>query len=268
LFQSRLRSVFGCATVLALLLTVEAGANDGEIAFGGSPRLLKGHSTVSMQSERVKVDVGEETVTVDCRFVFRNNGPACSVRMGFPDEGQGGANPEQDGQVPVPRGTFTSFRSYVDGRPQATRLIRADRPGKYWHAKTVRFPARGQRLVRNVYTLPVGSQITRTSSLVRQAFYVLHTGASWNGPIGRTEVEVVFHRKRMAAPLRPVRMSRSGRDGVYAAKWAGDRARVYYQGPGRPQVSGKTLRFVRTNWRPAPSDDILLFFDNVKSGAG
>ena len=62
--------------VALALLAAPAVANDGGIAFGGSPRLLTGHPTVSMESEVVRIDVGEQNVRVDCRFVFRNDGPA------------------------------------------------------------------------------------------------------------------------------------------------------------------------------------------------
>src|SRR4051794_11540766 len=85
----------GCALVLALLLcalpaSLPVRADDASISWGGAPRLLKGHRWVEMRSEVVRMTVGERRVHVDCRFVFENRGPACSVRMGFPDNGEGG----------------------------------------------------------------------------------------------------------------------------------------------------------------------------------
>ena len=91
----------------ALALIVQAArADDGGISFGGSPHLLKGHATVAMKSEVVKMDVHDKVIKVDCRFLFHNSGPACTVRMGFPDEGTGAAEPYQG--FPVPR-----VRTYV-----------------------------------------------------------------------------------------------------------------------------------------------------------
>src|SRR4028118_808793 len=82
---------FGFFSALAL----GALANDAGISFGGSPRLLKGHPSVAMASEVIVMTIDEEKVTVDCNFVFKNNGKATQVRMGFPDEGQGEDDPDE-----------------------------------------------------------------------------------------------------------------------------------------------------------------------------
>lgn len=253
-------------------LVSAASANDGGISFGGSPGLLKGHPTVLMRSEVIRMTVGEEVVTVDCRFVFENSGPACTVRMGFPDEGRGADDPDEDEPHNPPTGTFTSFRSYVDGHPVATQLIRAAARSRYWHAKTVVFPAHSRHVVRDVYTVTVGAQITPVNSNAHQTSYILHTGASWHGPIGRTEVIVKFDRKRMTGPLAPQRVTagqlrKSRGSPVWGRDWSKQRNRVYYQGPSRPEVDGTTLRFLRSNWRPASKDDIYLVFDNQKAGS-
>ncbi len=99
-----------------------SSADDGGISFGGSPHLLKGHKSVSMRTEQIRIDVHEKIINVDCKFVFHNDGPACTVRMGFPDEGLGAAEPYQG--FPVPTGaklkaTFESYVSYVDGKKLA-----------------------------------------------------------------------------------------------------------------------------------------------------
>lgn len=237
---------------LCLLTCAAAQANDGGITFGGSPRLLTGKTTVSMQSEVVRLTVGAEVVTVDCRFIFRNTGSACTVRMGFPDRQRGDA------------GKFTSFKSYVDGKLVPTQYVRGAKDSEEdnddWHAKTVSFPAHGIRHVRDVYTVPVGSQIVDNGSL-SQTFYVLHTGASWRGPIGRTDVYVTFKRSKMTGPLLPKALSSLADNDAYRHDWRKERpGTVIYRGPSKPTVQGKTLHFVRTNWRPAYKDDILLYF--------
>jgi hypothetical protein len=78
--------IFGLGVMLSPLV---ARANDGGIAWGGNPRLLQSHPSVTMQSEEINITVRNETVTADCRFVFRNDGKATKVRMGFPAEGAG-----------------------------------------------------------------------------------------------------------------------------------------------------------------------------------
>jgi hypothetical protein len=252
----------------SLALWSGASANDGGIAFGGSPGLLKGHPTVSMQSELISITVGEQNVMADCRFVFQNDGPACTVRMGFPDQGEGSEDPDEaagpDWRGKPAAGTFTSFKSYVDGRPAASKLIRADRPGQFWHTKLVSFPAGGRRIVRDLYTVRGGAQLTRFNSSVHQTSYILHTGSSWHGPIGRTEVRVSFRRRGMSAPLSSIRVTRSQGAAVWERDWSRNHSRVFYRGPARDQVCGMSLIFIRENWRPTPQDDLFLFFDNQK----
>lgn len=256
-------------TLLVTLAAGSAGANDGGISYGGSPRLLTGHPSVSMQSELVRMTVGASSATVDCRFVFRNDGPACQVRMGFPDQARGADDPEEDsegGPAPKtkPRSSFTSFRSYVDGQLVPTELIHGAHGGNWWHAKTVSFPAHGTRLVRDVYTVPLGGQILDGGAM-QQTSYILHTGASWHGPIGRSEVVVTFAPKAMTVPL-VVRPAPKPGD-IRMASFRTGSGTILYSGPGRPMVAGKTLRFVRTNWRPTEKDDIGLYFNARRMSA-
>lgn len=269
----RLQRLFRYNWLLALgslmLLSVCASANDGGIAFGGSPGLLRGHPSVSMTSEVVKVTVQGHRTRVDCDFVFTNHGPACSVRMGFPDEGYGASDPDEgqaDFQNKPPQTTFTSFRSYVDGKPAPTKLIRANIEGHYWHAKTVVFPANSTLHIRDVYTQDVGGGIVAVGQKTGQADqigYVLHTGASWHGPIGRSEIEVTLPGKRIHGTLKLVPVSRISKD-KNNPRWLKQNVApnaVVWKGPCAPIVHGKTLRFVRTNWRPTEKDDIELTYN-------
>lgn len=270
--QSGLRIMLILASLA--LIAGKSEANDGGIAFGGSPKLLKSHPSVSMKSETIRMHVGQDVVTVDCRFVFRNNGPATTVRMGFPDEAAGeqarevGDVDEQGREIwktTPPRSNFKSFKSYVDGKPVKTTLIRANQPSHFWHAKVVRFPARSTRIVRDVYTVDVGGQIT-ADSYIHQASYILHTGASWNGPIGYSEVIVTFDpkRKQPTLPLRARAVASYASGPPFHLSWKTlPSGTVYYNGPSKPIVKGRTLRFVRSNWHPKPSDNIWLGF---KSG--
>ncbi|HLK60973.1 MAG TPA: hypothetical protein VKU00_30695 [Chthonomonadaceae bacterium] len=251
------------------ILSVCASANDGGIAFGGSPGLLRGHPSVSMTSEVVKITIQGHQSRVVCDFVFTNHGPACRVRMGFPDEGYGASDPDEeeaDFKDKPPHTTFTSFRSYVDGKPTATKLIRANTEGHYWHTKTVFFPANSALHIRDVYTQDIGGGIVQAGQKGGQADqvgYVLHTGASWHGPIGRSEIDITFPAKLIHGALRPVpvrRISKAKND----PRWLKSRVApnvIVWEGPCAPTVHGRTLRFVRTNWRPKASDDIELTYN-------
>ncbi|MCC6445117.1 MAG: hypothetical protein IT210_16870 [Armatimonadetes bacterium] len=256
------------ALLLLGLLATSAWANDTDLTYGGSPSPLAGHPSVAMRSEYVKMVVGDEDVTVDCRFTFVNKGPACRVRMGFPDEG-GDPGEDPDATPHPPKGTFKAFRSWVNGKPVPTTVIRGKEPGSVWHVKEVSFPTRRTVKVRNRYTVPVGSSVAFRSVLIHLTQYVLHTGSSWHGLLGRSEIEVVFRRKGMTGAIAPRAIRwQNGQVNYDTTAKIGKRT-VYYEGPCPPRVSGNTLRFIRTRWRPAPKDDILLVFDieRLKTGS-
>ena len=247
-----------------------ASANDGGISMGGSPGLLGSHPSVRMASELIKISVRGNRVRADCRFVFVNSGPACRVRMGFPDRGEGADDPDEESDPEKvmktpPHTTFDSFASWVDGRPVGTRLIRADLPGSYWHAKTVRFPGHSAVHIRDVYTQTLGGGIVSAGGGVgsaAQVAYVLHTGASWHGAIGRTEVAIELpdpkpSRQLMLRSTAAASISGNGRD--LRGRLPSENT-VIWKGPCTPTVSGSTIRFVRTNWRPVEADDIELTY--------
>jgi hypothetical protein len=256
--------------VLGGLIAFTAGgasANDTELTFGGTPRPLNGNTTVSMKNEYVKMVIDDEWVTVDCRFTFENKGPARKVRMGFPD--QGGEPDEDEHGKPLPvKGTFKVFKSWVDGKPVKTKVIKGEGYGDRWHVKVVEFPANSTLQVRDYYKVEVGSSVAFSPVSVRMAEYVLHTGASWHGNIGRSVVEAEFKGDMVKPPLVVKPMPAIDKEGKANPPWNTARNRVYYEGPCKPAVSGRTLRFVRTDWRPGKKDDVLLVFGLKKPRAG
>lgn len=246
------------------LLEPLAHADDGGISFGGSPHLLKGHATVAMKDEVVKVDIHEKVINVDCKFLFHNSGPACTVRMGFPDEGKGAAEPYQGDPVPTGpnlHATFLTYQSWVNGKKVPTQLIPTNDRSLYWHAKTVTFKANSDSVIRDVYTLPPGAQVTSENGLYQQTYYVLHTGASWHGPIGRAEIIVNFDPATIHAPIHLTALGSLPKHSLEFLKWSTlPEGTIIYEGPSLPKLEGNSLRFVRTNFLPTTSDDIHLYY--------
>lgn len=244
-------------------------ANDGGIAQGGNPRLLHGHPAVSMESEVIRIKVGKDKITVDCAFVFNNSSRACTARMGFPDIGLGANDPDaENGNSPMktpPRTTFLSFKSDINGRALPTKLIRADRPGHFWHTKNVTFPAHQKTTVHDVYTQYLGGGLVDAKGgggSVRHVSYILHTGASWHGNIKRSEILVTFEDalvsdKMQLVPLSKVAKGDDGR-GLKSALPAPNA--IVWKGCSQPTVQGRTVQFIHTNWKPKLQDDIDLYF--------
>ena len=262
------RCLASALIVCALWLSTPAHGDDATLSFGGSPQLLRSHPSVVMTNEVVNVDIADRSVRVDCRFVFTNLGRGCKVRMGFPDEGTGSADrsdkPGFDQPGP-PKELFTSFQSWVNGRPVRTHLVRSGSNGSAWHVKTVDFPGHSVLHIRDVYTHRLGGgdgSVGDRTFWADRVGYVLHTGASWHGRIGRSEIRVNFPHRRLPGTPKPIHVSRISRknDELELNSFMPGRNDVVWKGPCVPTVTGRTLVFVRTNWRPKMRDDILLGF--------
>lgn len=258
-------AVFASTVVsVALLTVIPAVADDGGISYGGSPHLLKGHATVSMKSEIVNVDIHKEKIKVDCTFLFHNSGKACTVRMGFPDEGEGASEPYQGDPVPTGpslKATFDTYESYVDGKKVPTKLVPTDDRTLYWHTKTVTFKAKSDCVIRDVYTLRPGGQTTNENGLYRQTSYVLHTGASWHGPIGKADIYFKFEPDAVSQPIKIKPITSLSNKKLTELKWSKlPQGTVIYEGFGTPEVKGQTLHFSKSNFKPTKSDDIKVYY--------
>ena len=132
------------------------------------------HPTVRLVAARIEVEVGVEQSKVTCQYVFRNEGPATTVVMGFPATVGGG-------WVERPR-PLRELRSWVDGRSAPTSLKTTTR-GEGYYAKSVRLEPDQRRVVRDLYFQP-------TLSVPGGLAFVfpLDLGKRWHGDLGRLEV--------------------------------------------------------------------------------
>ncbi|MBI5833536.1 MAG: DUF4424 family protein [Armatimonadetes bacterium] len=161
-----------CLAVVASVAWADDGALRGA---GGSPAFMDEHPSVRMVSE--VVDLHAPSGWVTARFVFRNDGPACTVAMGFP-ETIGGMTTMAYGP------SLGAFRSWLDGRPLRRRWVatrgETERYRGFWQAR-VRFGAGQTRVVMDRYR---DGGLSAEDDRTRQLTYVLRSGASWRGPIG------------------------------------------------------------------------------------
>jgi hypothetical protein len=252
------------ATALSAAVIPATFADDGGISFGGNPHLLKGHASVEMRGETVHLNVGDKVIKVDCLFHFHNNGPTCTVCMGFPDHGLGAQEPFQG--EPLPTGsklhaTFITYDSYVDGKKVPTKLVPTNDRGLFWHTKTVTFKGNSDCTIRDVYTLPPGQQLTSENGGYFQTYYILHTGSSWHGPIGSCEVVIDFAPNVLPTPVVLKAIKSLPDDNLEKLKWSQlPKGIVIWQGPCQPKVVGRQLKFVRQKFEPPESDDIQMYY--------
>jgi hypothetical protein len=144
--------------------------------------------------------------------------------------------------------------------------------GFHWHAKKVRFAANGIHEVRDVYKQRLGIASYGTPDPTRNGYasqiaYILRTGASWRGAIGRAEIIVRFTDPRLPPLLKAVPVASVSRKGDERDLDVPTPPRncVVWSGPCPPAVSGRELRFVRRNWRPTRADDILVTFADTEA---
>lgn len=167
--------MFICAAVLA---------DDSAVrGVGGSIAPMEQHPTVRMVSEKVDVKLGWDGAAVRCRFVFRNEGPAAIVKMGFPEESWGDTASRD-------KSTYRNFTSWVDGKKVQTKFLpSAENPANYfksWHVKDVQFKAGQTRIIEDEYFGKFGS----TSDGTLWFKYILASGKNWKGSIGKAVITI------------------------------------------------------------------------------
>jgi hypothetical protein len=173
-----------CIWAALIALSMSGWCNDSAVVgVGGVIKPMKNHPSIVLRSHVVKIKLTPEYADVDCTFVLHNTGKATSVLIGFPESG--------GGDIVVPKMGFRYFRSYVDGKRVQVRVQEQRRdvdPGGYfrWYLKRVRFGAGQTRVIRNVYRAPLGAISTGHNFFD----YILTTGASWKGKIGRSDIIV------------------------------------------------------------------------------
>ncbi len=253
--SARIHGMKLLALGFALLVATAVRADDGWIGNGGTPTLMSKHQSISMDREVVKIFVGREKCIVDCQFWFTNLGRACTARMGFPDYDEH----RYEHEDPVVKSVFDKFESWVDGRPAKTKFISVIDAQLGWQAKDVKFGKNQTRLVRDRYTVTIGSGATNSPKFIHQIAYTLHTGASWKGPIGKVDVEISFDPFWTSKGLKVEHVDRNVQ--VYGFHW--DRLPTNFfvvASSLAPKLSKKTIRFSATNLEPGAEADIDVYF--------
>ncbi len=248
--------------------------NDGGLTVGGSPSLLSSHPSVTMESEVISLKVGPHGVVADCRFVFRNRGAACTVRMGFPDEGWGADSPyEETADEDWPKAkiipVLKNFKSWVNGKSARCELVKGKGVGEIYHAKLVKFGRNARVEVRDTYETELGSAITPDGhGVMSETGYVFRTGSSWHNRIGRSDFSIEWLPSSGFTPTKVVPFAWSEDEAKRFPSMPKPPGLVLVRLPGNPTLKGRKVSTTIRNWRPTKDSDAWISWDYRKANAG
>lgn len=179
--------------ILLLILPVSALADDSYAGGVGETPMPQNSKDIVMEKEVVNVTLHLGFAEVECAYQFKNEGKAQAVLMGFPERD----NPEGD-YVPI-----AIFRAFINGTEIPVKKTEITfKPGQAgydefgeksnWFMQEVPFKAGETKVVVNRYIGSNGGTVSPDASYSTHFVYVLRTGGSWKGAIGRADVNIKF----------------------------------------------------------------------------
>lgn len=217
------RDGFVAMALILVLATCPARADDGIFEGSGGSVSLSRSEHIRMVAEEVVFDLTTpDVIRVACLFVVVNEGPADTLLLGFPDYWPA---TDDDSQRADGRSAISGLVVMVDGVPVTTTAVPAaeaptilgDRTrGTAWNVAHV-WPcafAPGQvRVLRTEYCHGYSAYIHASHVLN----YVLRTGASWAGPIGKVVARIIPGEMRVKLRSNPQSWERAGEQYVWTA---------------------------------------------------
>jgi hypothetical protein len=236
-------------------------ANDAPIKLisGGATPTSLGVKNIRMESEVVKITLGEKSFVVDATFVFMNSGDSAQINVGFPKRGFG--NFREDFKN---TSDFINFETWIDDKkvefaekpetssieggftlPELIQLIKTDSMETSslfvhdyrWMVKYVDFPARKKTTTRVRYEAPY-----QYSGYCLEAHYIYGTGAYWEGKIGKSTFIV----------------DTTNADGDEVASFPDKRKK---SGIKRIKLKKGVIQYVISNFKPETDEEIVAFTD-------
>ena len=164
-------------------------ANDTFVYDNGHAAYPINTDKIRMVSEKISVNM-EGTGTnriahVTCEFFFKNTtSQEVKAKIGFPSYYEIGDNEQQ-------KPPLWDFVSFIDGKKVKVAIRKQAKKkglkGIYWYTWDVAFPPSQRVTLKNTYKAPL------SFSYSNQWFtYILKTGANWKGPIGQSEIEIIY----------------------------------------------------------------------------
>lgn len=174
-----------------ILFSMPVYANDRAIeGIGGTFHVLKGeHPSISMEYEKISMDIYPEYYNVKVNFIFKNYSKSpVTVKMGFPENAYGAIN----SQALKNKSSFLTFKTMVNGKPAkvAKREVTQAAEGSFsshW-LKEVTFAPLQTLNVQTEYRSKTGMSAV-PSIYVEYEF----TGSNWKGKVKESDLVVTSH---------------------------------------------------------------------------
>jgi hypothetical protein len=236
--------------LLLLALPTVVSANDFEVeGVGGSWQPIKEkNNKIRMVKESVRINISGPTYEVTADFTFKNNGPAKTINMAFPERGEGaGVDPRHDIG-------FTRFVTYVNGkstkvRRVITKTVDDGSDGSYqalW-IKQVSFKQGETKQVRVAYHAVPGNQAGK-------GFFASYdfTGQDWSGDVAESTLTVKLdpHLKFLKSTFKDKQFQMHRGGGEFTAGWTNWQAQGHFQFWFNPTKA--TSRSVQQSYWPSP----------------
>lgn len=214
------------ALVLLILISTSAIADDGVFLGTGGSVTPSQSSSVRMVAEEVDLDISDQFVRGKCTFVFFNDGPAETLLVGFPDHSPGGDDISENKRG---RPSIYDLKITIDGQEVATEVLPVAKPTdttqsawpsrriRYYdwvHTWTCDFQAGQTRILRTEYEHAMSTSVGDPCILD----YMLTTGASWAGSIGKIVVRIRPGRLRLKTAYHPREWLWTGSEYVWTAE--------------------------------------------------
>ena len=189
-------------------------------------------TTVRLDSETVRITLGEKRVRVVATFQMYNEGKASPVRMGYPlgvfETALNDFTVSVDGKpvaaVRTQAGSPAARRPMMRGRRKpggpAAEPYRFQGPYKQWKVWDVAMDAKGTTTVKVTYWVQPAKVADADKNALLHYTYTLRTGATWKGKISSADITVKLDDVAPGALVRVVPVGAKKSNGGKTFTWA------------------------------------------------
>ena len=196
-----------------------------------------GSTTIKMVSEKILVDLYQDSSVVDCYFVMKNEGVKQHIEIGFPE-----MNFHQWRKT-----NFTDFDKYFSVYENNNRIKQIDtylpksgnksgqgNEEQPWYLWGSVFEKNETKIIRVKYRLPYGY----SKAFGRYFTYLVNTGSNWNGKIDSSSLTITL--KDIPFDL------------------------IKNISPTNYTKTGNQIKWVFTDFEPTEDNDIQVFYSSNK----